>query len=334
MYFPSISYEHGSFEGSFDAWYKSMHDCLEDWNKNVKSGLADTIELQLFRMHRPSPRYPRPTLEMKKRAVKAAITLIREYENMGRSGKFFYLWYAAHYLTELGVTLLDLIIDGLQDSINGPTCLDEFDIKVLLKTMKTFPFLLGKVSSRWSSARQQVVALQEISALVMHNLKRWSEGDTTVALSDNAMIREKLAHFMIFSPSPTLYDQSIYGILNPKPPLDQNSQSQISPFDRDPLGGAQHWLLDSGQTLPAHTFQGTTAISSQPFIPSWTLSNYTHSFENILPPDQWYTPYPHMTTNSSTGSAEVDLPWNLAGMDSDQIFAALLEGRDGNILST
>jgi hypothetical protein len=195
MYYPSMNDEVLDMTGSFEAWFESMHERLQGCRGKDENGFVSTVDLQLFRLNRSSPRCPTPTLNMQKRTIQAVIDLTRSYAQMERSGTFFYLWYAAHYLTELGASMLDSMIYGLLIASHSPTHLDFFDATDLIRTIRTFPLLLRKIASRWPDIQQQAAALEQIASPILANLQQRAKGEEVV-LFDYSQIRQKLAKFL------------------------------------------------------------------------------------------------------------------------------------------
>lgn len=260
-----------------------MQRRLESLNKSPNNGLADSIDLQIFRLNRPSPRCPKPTPEMRSKAISAAISLTTEYVHMERSGSLFYIWYAAHYLTELGASLLDCIIAGLEESKNGyiPSYLDEFDITLLMRTIRTFPLLLSKVASRWPEISQQASTLEEIASPVLQDLESRSRGDFAVA-TDYTHSKQKLSQFLL-----------------------------------------------SAENLPHDAGGPRSGLPQSPFQPLFAAGT----------PQQMQGAFsPFDTAWSQSGMGGFDSGgnefWDSGGLNSDQIFAALLRGRDVDVLPT
>jgi hypothetical protein len=199
LYYPSI------FQGAFDRssrqtfqhWSESIQRRLEGFDKSCNNGLADSVSLQTFRLNRPSPRILQPTSEMRVKAISTVTALTTEYVHMERSGSFFYIWYAAHYLTELNVTLLDCIIAGLEDSRNRDkySYLDGLNLIQLMRTIRTFPLLFSKIASRWPEISQHASTLEEIARLVLQDLEARLRGDSAF-IADYSTSKWKLARFL------------------------------------------------------------------------------------------------------------------------------------------
>jgi hypothetical protein len=253
MYFPSISQEaSGQCSGqTFQDWSQSMQRRLEGLDKTSNNGLADSIDLQIFRLNRPSPRIAKPTSEMRSKAISAAISLTAEYVHMERSGSFFYIWYAAHYLTELNATLLDCIIAGLEESREGYNCsyLDGPNLIQLIRTIRTFPLLFSKVTSRWPEISQQASTLEEIASPILRDLEARLKGDFTFIV-DYSTSKWKLAQFLLSSGTLphdlSSMDHITLRSLSPSLFSDgtlQQFQPSLSPFD---CIGSQSRIEDSG----------------------------------------------------------------------------------------
>lgn len=331
MYFPPK--EQGP-DYSFHHWFSTLHGRLAQWNKNAKRGLADTINLQIFRLNRPTPRVPNPTAEMRKRALISMIILITEYAEMEKSGKFFYLWYAAHYLTELGASLLESIIVGLEGSRQGPTHLDGLDLAVLVKTVRTFPLLLGKVASSWPDIQRTASALEQIASPVLQNLTENLNGKT-MSTHDYTQAKHKLAGYLCPLEEQNAKSQKAF--------LDEQNHSLHHNLDvlaeasehydmvdtavhrnLGPASEAKRWIprpldaLDITSDPPAiHPAMPSVDSAWSPNQPLSSVPEHVYSYTTGM----WYGP-------------GADVLWDSAGLDSEKIFAALLRENDVDKIPT
>lgn len=141
-------------------------------------------------------------MEMRKKALKASIDLIKEYSTIDRLGKLFYLWHAAHCLVESGICLLASVLSGMECPDRSSSHLRGEDITVLVKYIKTFPVLLWKISRRWPSMAYNASALETVSVSVLEKLQDWAT-DTLPSNSDLMPLKEKLNQYSRFSPFPS-----------------------------------------------------------------------------------------------------------------------------------
>jgi hypothetical protein len=340
MYYPATMCNEGAHINLFRDWFMMMHERLEEFNNRVSSGQVNNIDLQLFRLNRPSPRIPNPTREMRKKALQSAIALIKEYENMGRSGKLFYIWYAAHYLVELGAVLLHSIISGLENMTKEHDHLVDFDTEMLSKTVRTFSQLLGKLASHWPAIQPQASKLEEIAILVYPCLEQDSEQ------FDFSIAKQNLSSFFMFSHAQSNEQVHCAAVSTSlAPPSDAQCLLPIVPAQVPSLFNATSSAHDAFVIMnqisqPSLSIRGLASLNqlAEPIItqlpsPSWVLPQHC-SYEPMLFMDQYYTLYPDpRTTNTGGFSGEEYMSWHLAGLDSDQIFTALLEGGAGGTLT-
>jgi hypothetical protein len=205
LFFPHLS---AITDSSFPTWFTNMHERLYSWreqtrSQNVLDGkLAEKIEFyellyqyQIFRLNRLSPRCPEPSLEMRKKAQDAAILMLEEYSRNQRLGKLFYVWQAAHQLLELGVSILESVLYGLEiSSTTQPTHLDSLDPTVLIKTIRTVPTLLQFAAKRWPAIHPQAVAFEAIAIPVISQLQTTTTGGTA---HPDPRIRQRLIQYLL-----------------------------------------------------------------------------------------------------------------------------------------
>jgi len=205
LFFPHLS---AITDSLFPTWFANMHERLYSWreqtrSQNVLDGkLAEKIEFyellyqyQIFRLNRLSPRCPEPSLEMRKKALDAAILMLEEYSRNQRLGKFFYVWQAAHQLLELGVSILESILYGLEiSSTTKPTHLDSLDPAILIKTIRTVPTLLQFAAKRWPAIHPQAVAFETIAVPVISKLQTTTTGGT---VRPDQRIRPRLIQYLL-----------------------------------------------------------------------------------------------------------------------------------------
>lgn len=338
MYFPSGTED----DRAFNEWLVKIQTRLGELSDRVGSGQVNNISLQLFRLNRPSPRCPIPTREMRKVAIQTAIVLIKEYANMGRSGKLFYTWYAAHYLVEIGASLLDAIISGLEMK-EGATHLTDFDISTLGRTVRTFPLLLSKVASNWLALQEQAVTLEKIAASVFHALEHAHEAGSNLQHFDFTGEKEKLSRFLLFSQTTSIehtpHDAIYLGRTSPSKSLSpllgtteddhMLGSDTYDPSLRPSIDLLPHSSLLVPEIAPVNVLSTSiTERADQEFLmlpDSAQIFPGLVSSDSMFSTDQYYTPY---TVPRAMNAPNLDL----AVMDSEQIFAALMEGVADNTL--
>ena len=342
MYYPTVAHNSAVADETFHDWYDDAHQRLEEWHESFKShqtmDLANKIEFyeimyqaQVFRLNRSSPRYPHPTLGMRRKAINAAIALIREYDLMQRLGKFFYIWHGTHYLVEYGASLLELILSGLEHSGQTETHLDGLDVTILSRTITFVPQLLRKVSRRWPDIQRYASAIEEITLPVHHKLDEWARGHSGNVSDDmpTQQIRRKLNRFLLFS-TPSITDAPAIANLE--------GTSRNNNFDillaaaqgytatHDPSLIHQDMMRNTEYMLPQPTClqMAPSQSDTTPLISSLDTS--------LTPSQQLSQAYDQSDLYADPGSmgsgASDGFYWNMAGLNSEEIFAAFLEGRD------
>jgi hypothetical protein len=267
---------------------------------------------------------------MRRKATNAAIALIREYAQMQRLGKFFYIWHGIHYLVEYGVSLLELILSGLEYAGQTETHLDGLDITSLTRTIRTVPQLLRKVSSRWPDIRRYASAIEEITTPVHQKLNEWAMGhsvnvtDTDLATQQT---RRKLNRFLLFStPSateaPTMSNFGETSRTNDFSVAAAEAYSTIcdpSLSQRDIIGDTEYTLSQTANLQMASIQSGTAPIIS-PLDTGWSPNQH---FNPAYDQSELYA------DSGSIGSGGSDgLFCDMAGVNFEEIFEAFLEGRD------
>jgi hypothetical protein len=331
MYFPStIRGTSDLSERDFQDWFKTTNRRLEEWNKKARHGLAETIDLQLFRLNRPSTRFPNPSWDMRSKALKAAVALIKEYAEMGQSGKLFYIWYAAHYLTELGATLLDSIVTELEERTHGPSHLDDLEMAALGRSTRTFLVLIQTVATRWPDIRQLATTIEDIARPILKCIEQWSDH----ALSEPppyGVWKQKLSVFLFPGPQ----DSGLLPCITIDASLEMPQAIAAQP--------EAHQDENITFSQPALTIMVPPLLATSSFdfalpLPSATEpvpEDYGASFDHrdmfgtTLGMDEWLIP---SFDHQAIGNPDA-MHWNFDGMDSEQIFAALLDGEDTSAYS-
>ncbi|KAK4940320.1 hypothetical protein LTR10_019536 [Elasticomyces elasticus] len=307
MYYPDLSLEDAPWKASFGQWYTSVQERMNAWYQTTRQSinLGEKIEFhemlfqcQILRLNRPSPRFPRPSKEMNKKTLQISIALIKEYATVDRMGKLFNIWHAAYYIFESGVCLIAMILTGLESSEQDHRILMEEDVTILMKYIKILPSLLWKISRRWPGVAPHASTIDSLCAAILVKLEERASGGL-IWDAEFYAVKDKVSQLLLFSPMPagaqaTLIDESQAVEAELPPPSDGHSLS-----------------MDLGVGFnPSHSQDLTTG--AVPFYPDWSLSEANLDPSSLVYPD----PY-----GFSDGDA---LSWDFAGMDSDEILAALL----------
>ncbi|KAF2088376.1 hypothetical protein K490DRAFT_5089, partial [Saccharata proteae CBS 121410] len=160
-----------------ESWYALTHTS-SDGRLGEKIEFRDIMyHTNLFRFNCPSPQFPEPSVEMRKRCLHSIIALASIYTRTSRVGKLFYIWHAAHQLFECGVCLVETVLESVRSSsCGGPSVISDFDGSVLAKTVRTIPRLLQKISHRWSPVGRHAKFLEDCSPPVLDCLEYWARG--------------------------------------------------------------------------------------------------------------------------------------------------------------
>lgn len=320
LYYPALVQDAASnltSSNHSDSWYETIRVRLEGWYQAIRQSvnLTEKIEFhevlyqgQVLRLNRRSPRFPAPTKEMRRRAIKASIALIKEFSVLDRLGKMFMIWHATYCIVEAGVYLLLSILTGIETQSPDRRTVGDEDINILTRYVKTFPSLLRKISRRWPSIVPIAISLETISISVTENVQEWTDGHD---LSNSAIVslKEKLQKATIFSSQ----DGSLSNL---PPPLPEADQYQTAGATSSQVGGLAQpatTIFDpSSYQLPPANVEAVSASSgwlgNQPGLDP-TLGMF---------PDSYSVDYGD------------PMAWDFPGVESEEIFAALLEGWQGD----
>ncbi|KAJ5812669.1 hypothetical protein N7474_008970 [Penicillium riverlandense] len=310
MYHPSLAPEELISSSSFSRWFARTHERLNEWYQTIRQSINHTEKIkfhelqfqsQMLRLNRPSPRCPNPTMNMRKKALQSSIALIKEFSIIDQMGNLFYLWHAAHYIIESGVCLLASVLTGMDSADQNHSQLGGEDITNLIKYMKIFPYLLEKVSLRWPNVARHASALDVISHSVLGKLEQWSRGEM-IESHDFSEFRQKLNEFSLFSPFPlesqaTADNLAAKGEYGFHPTLDSNAFPSF--------------ITDFGVSFDYSNLSAPATVTTS-INPGWVGLQSTQEHNSATFPD----PY-----SVDSGAA---LVWDIAGMDSDEILAALV----------
>lgn len=316
-----------------------MHERLDEWYQATRQSvnLTEKIEFyelffhaQMLRLNRSSPRCPSPSKEMRRKALKSSISLIKEFSIIDRLGKLFNVWHAAYHIIESGICLLASVLTGMTKGSGYCTHLEGEDVTILKRYMKTFSFLVAQVSRRWTNITRHASAIEAVTSSVLDKVGQWSSGET-VESSDLQDLKQKLNQFSLFTPLPPdprpSSEDRILQDANDDPNaghisrLDnvllhsaENRVSRILEAQQYPQPGA----TTSSATEPYSTFdsshQQVPTIADEPFNSAWNPSR----------------PAPECSTETFPELYDIalddGLQWYFSGMDSEELFGALLDG--------
>lgn len=308
--YPILALEFPDLDTSFEDWCSRTQNRLDLWYQSIRQSvtLTDKIEfhellfqVQVLRLNRPSPRCPTPSPEMQKKAIKASIALIKEYSVFDRLGKMFMIWHAAHCVIEAGVYLLSSVLAGIEFQSEDRLCIDGEDVTVLIRYIKTFPNLVWKISRRWPSIMQHASTIEAISVSALEILQQWSDGQESWQ-AELSTLKLKLAQLKRLS-STSFQEQA------PNPVL-----TQVTPSGLIPTTSTTHLAAHPGFTFEYPDYRMSTAEQMTSLDSEWLGSQ--GNLDRSLPVFQ-----------ESYGVDYGDpMMWNFDGLDSEEIFAALLDG--------
>ena len=335
MYYPSLGAE-GPSDAVFDQWFTHAHKRLTEWHNTIRQSinLTEKIEfyelmfhVQMLRLNRSSPRRPDPTRDMHKKALKSSIALIKEFAVIDQMGKLFYLWHATYCIIESGTCLLALALIGMESRGQEPTHMWGEDVKIMMRYIEVFPSLLWKISRRWSSVAQHASVLETLSNSVSEKLQQWSNGEMVLG-ADIYAFKQKLNRVSLFSPVPSEAEPAIEEHVLPQ--VTSNIEAERASW----LSSAHLDIDDHSGTTENEqyaAFEGT-GVAMQSY-PAFNSSAFQVSTTDAAALDSgWLGPQPDSQYSSLTFpdlfniSSEEALPWGLAGMGFEEIFAGLLQG--------
>ena len=313
LYYPLLDDAASGLASKIEPWRTSMQTRLEAWYQTVRqsASLSEKIEfhellfqIQLLRLNRPSPRCAKPTRNMRKRALNASIVLIKEYSILDRLGKMFMLWHAAYCVAESGVYLLSYVLTEVASKSADRQHMEGEDVSILAKHIKTFSSLMGKISRRWPSISPYASTLGATCSSVLNILRQWSTGQT-VPTSDYFPLREELDKMGTLSS--TASPRQV--------PINVEPQSEL------------YLPLGTSSQLQGHTY---TTFDSANFP---IASNEAVSLMNAgwmggqlsLDPSFSVLPEPYAIDYNDP------MTWDFSGIDSEEIFAAMLEGGSSDL---
>lgn len=320
LYYPTLTREAASdmtpSSTDSDSWYKSIQMRLEGWYQAIRQSvnLTEKIEFhevlyqgQVLRLNRLSPRFPTTTKEMRRRAIKASIALIKEFSVLDRLGKMFMVWHATYCLVEAGVYLLLSILTGMETQSPDRRSIGGEDVNILTRYVKTFPSLLRKISRRWPSIVPIATSLETVSISVMENVQEWTDGHD-LSNSTIVSLKEKLGKVTLFSSQNTTLSSL------PLPQSEANQYQMVGTSSSNVLGQAQ----------PPPT------IFDQPNYQLPTNVDVVSASSGWLSSQPGLDPTLGMLPDSYSVDYGDPMVWDFPGVESEEIFAALLEGWQGD----
>ncbi len=183
--YPGLKPDLPYLDTSSEYWYLRMETLLGQWHQSVRQSitLADKIEfhetlfqIQVLRLNRPSPRFPRPDPGMQKKAIQAATALIKEFSVFAQLDRMFMIWHAAHCVIEAATYLLSTVLAATESRAVDRSHVDGMDVTVLVRYIKTLPSLVSKLTRRWPSIAPHASILRLVSQSTLEALQHWSEG--------------------------------------------------------------------------------------------------------------------------------------------------------------
>ncbi|KUJ13384.1 uncharacterized protein LY89DRAFT_157763 [Mollisia scopiformis] len=235
-------------------------------------------------------------MEMRKKALKASIALIKELSVIDRLGKLFYLWHATYCLVEAGICLLVSMVTAMESSRQEQTHLEGEDISILTRYLKTLPLLLEKILRRWVNITQHASAMGALSLSVSEKLHQWASGHIIESSGLDAL-KETFSQSSRFSPF----------------------SLNLPPAEEGRIETVGHELLPAPGYIPTGFSEiGVLPMGAQSFSPgSLVLDSELDNSFSMLPDIYGF----------DNGDS---LMWNFAGMDYEEVFAGLLEGEQGS----
>ncbi|KAH8701804.1 hypothetical protein BGW36DRAFT_424108 [Talaromyces proteolyticus] len=347
LYWPSHQFDKS--HSSFDQWFATIHRRLIEWYNMVLQSikLTETIEfyelhyhIQILRLNRPSPRCPNPTKEMCKKALTSSAALIRQFNMIEQMGKLFNLWHAAHFTIESGVCLLASILTGIEHTQQGQTHLAGDDIAILSRYIKTFSFLLGRISRRWPEIAEYTPVLDDICIRTLNALEQQSVGPGVDNTEDFLTLKQTINNLTLFPVLPwnsqqpsvdaniasrTIRNQTTEEISVPQP-VGLSSEAEYAGMTTDEM-----------YLVPAQNFEDPFLSHSFPYnAPGSDISP-----TDLAPINSTWLDSQLDTVQSSLTSADLyglgalePWTWDFAGMNSEQIIAELLDAGNNELLMT
>jgi hypothetical protein len=311
LYYPILALEDSDVNTSYESWYVRIQTRLENWYQTIRQSvhLTEKIEfhellfqVQILRLNRPTPRCPTPNKDMGKRATKASIALIREFNVLDRLGKMFMLWHAAHCVVEAGIYLLSFVLTGIESKSQDRRHVGGEDTNILVRYIKMFPSLVWKISRRWPSVKPHASAVEAISNAVLEILQKWLNGQVFWG-SDLVSLNERLSQLTLFSSTPA-QEQAPTNVTSQTEAIDQYQA----------LGISSHLLGQSHPTFDASHFPCSASEEVAPTNSGWVGSQSGLDESFSIFPETYALDYGE------------PMALDFSGMDSEEIFAALLEG--------
>ncbi|KAH8819324.1 hypothetical protein F5884DRAFT_743739 [Xylogone sp. PMI_703] len=333
LYYPSLVFENSSPNSSFSPWFMNINERLNDWYEKTRQSvnLSEKIEFhelmyqfQILRLNRPSPCCLNPTEDMKRKALKSSIALLKEFGIINRLGRLFNIWHATFVILESGIYLLASTLTGMESEGQNLTHLEGEDVTILMRYIKALPDLVWQISRRWPNITDHASTVESISLSVLEKLGEWSNGKA-IERSDSDALKRKLNQASLFPPFPLQtqplleryilpyeIDEGItekmagsdYNFLQPDPThptlirdiLYSASDDNTATMKSNSAPENSEYQIPPTNTIP----RGPSYIAPQPWSQNF-LDEYDNEGRDVLAPD-------------------------FAGMDYEEIFAALFDG--------
>lgn len=311
MYYPSLGLDDMLWNASFDQWFARTRKRLDEWYQTTRENVSIGEKLeyheihyhaQVLRMNRPSPRCPRPTGEMRRQALRACVILVRDFGVFEHTGRLYVLWYAQHYLTEAGVCLLALVLRELEavdadtQQEHGSGELLGENVATILSCIKTCSELLRKIARRWPRVLGHARAVEDVSQAVLGELEHWNGKGRLRRGHGLHAVKERLHLLAQFPPLPS----------SPSEPLSPAAQAAM-----EVTTNVAAEDLYSSNDHPESLRPDKTATLPQAYAAPLAMGSY---------------PDPFMADGE-----EAAIEWDFAGLDGDEIFAALLLDQEDGV---
>lgn len=310
-------------------WLEAAQHRVEEWRLATESReIADKVQfrdimcqLATIRLNRVSPQSPHPDLTMRRKSIFACMAMVREYATSLRLGNLFYIFHAYWHLFEVTVVLLEAIHTGLDLIIQRQeSWLGLSDSVAIMRTMKTIPYVLRGIATRWPQIQQAVKDLEATIDPALRKVQEWMDG-SIISKADAQELKVLRRFLRGYDDQPAEDDGSLAGSLCiPLPPtlthLAYKENATAGPSGQEPI----HPLDNSAEQMVTGPGIDSTAIVGMDsmFAPSQPLrANISGNLDFDIS---------SFTIDATTANDKYMFLGN-TGMDLNDIFTAFSEGR-------